>query len=109
MLYEVITYKIDEVVKDIEDNVTKISFPIGFSYTPSDDCKTLVFRAKNNESFKVAFAAMEKGIDVARVTEEITVGGTKLEKGDFVIATGKSKLNDIYNELTVKPIRNNFV
>ncbi len=98
------SYKIDEIVTDIEDNVTKVSFPIECSFTPSNDCKTLVFPAKNNESFKVAFAAMEKGIDVARVTEDFTVGETELEKGDFVIATGKSKLNDIYGELTVKPI-----
>ncbi len=97
------SYKIEKVVKDIEDNVAKVNFPIEFTYKPAEDCKTLVFSVKNNESFKVAFAALKKGIEVGRVTEKFTIGATVLEKGDFVVAAGNKKLNDIYNLLTVAP------
>ncbi len=99
------TYKIDEIVEDIEDNITKVSFPIELSYTPSEECETLIFPAKNNESYKVAFAAMENGIDVSRVTESFTIGGIEIEEGDFVIpVNGKSKFDDILELLTVEPI-----
>ncbi len=98
------SYKIEEVVQDIEDNITKVGFPIEFSFTPSEESEALVFKATNNESFKVAFAALDKGIDVFRATESFVMGEAKIEKGDFIVTTGKNKLKDIYSFLTVEPI-----
>ncbi len=97
------SYKIDEVVADLENNITKVSFPVEFTYTPAIDCNTLVFPVENNESFKVAFTALKNGIDVARATEDFLSNSTEVSKGDFIITADKSKMNDIYDLLTVSP------
>ena len=103
----VAAYEINEVVEDIEANSVKIEFPLKLEMEHTEGAKTIVFPVTNNESFKVAFAAMAQGLEVSRVTKCSKVGDVNLNTGDFVIPiSGKNsdQLHKIFNQITVNPI-----
>lgn len=107
----VYSYKIDELVPALENALDKVSFPFQTDSGLSAETKTLVFRAKNNESYKAIFKAMNMGIDVSRVTQAFSADQTKLDEGDFIISVtekNSADLNTLLNELNVEPIRLNI-
>jgi hypothetical protein len=66
-----------------------------------------VFPVSNNESFKEAFMATEKGLSVSRTSGDNEINGIKLPKGSFVIQDSRKNagiLNDIISQLSVMPI-----
>lgn len=63
----------------------------------------LVFPASNNESYKAAFYALQQGVDVQRITEDIFLNEVQIKKGDFLISNSK-KLHDLWPLLSVKPL-----
>ncbi len=67
------------------------------------DAWGLVFTASNNESYKAAFYALQQGIDVQRITEDILLNEVQIKKGDFLISNSK-KLNDLWPLLSVEPL-----
>jgi len=100
-------FQIDEVVKDIDNALEKVEFPIELEIKHSEDIKTLVFPVSNNESFKIAFAALSAGVDVKRAKESFKIDETEIETGDFVIEITKKsseKLHPLFGEITVDPI-----
>ncbi len=101
------SFQIDEVVDDLESALLKVEFPVEMEAEHTENVQSVVFPVTNNESFKVAFAAMAQGITVSRITELSKVGEVTLHKGDFVIDIDKKnteKLHTIFRELTVNPI-----
>jgi len=64
------SYQIDEVVAALDKQLSEVHFPFETDSPVSADTKTLIFPVKNNESFKAAFQALRKGMDVARITKE---------------------------------------
>lgn len=104
------SYQIDEIVAALDKQLSEVHFPFKSDSPVSGDTKTLVFPVKNNESFKAAFQAMNKGLNVSRVTKEFVTDDMKLEAGDFIIpVTGKNtnEINEILGELTIEPISYN--
>lgn len=100
-------YQIDEVVEEIESNLIKVDFPIKLETEHYENAKSIILPVSNNESYKIAFAAMTAGINVLRVSECCAIGETKLSKGDFVLPISKSnsdKLHSIFKDITVNPI-----
>ncbi len=101
------SFQIDEVVDELENVLTKVEFPLQLEAEHSPNVQSILFPVSNNESFKVAFAAMSQGIVVSRVNKSFNIGETVLQKGDFIINTGKKssdKLHEILSTLTVNPI-----
>ena len=47
-----------------------------------------IFPVTSNGSFMAAFIAAEKGMKVERLSDEMTIGGTTMGKGSFVISGG---------------------
>lgn len=100
-------YHIDEVVQNLETNLVQVEFPLKLEAEHSENIQSIVFPVTNNESFKIAFAAMAKGLEVLRINENTKAGNITINKGDFVInITDKNseKLHDIFSDLTVNPI-----
>ena len=100
-------FQIDEIVDDLENAVEKVEFPLELKGEHSEDIQSIVFSVANNESYKIAFAAMSQGIEVSRVTETFAVKGIDIKKGDFVfIPTDKNmeKLHHLFEGLSVNPI-----
>jgi len=103
----VASFQIDEIVGDLEEALVKVEFPLQLNADHSENIQSIILSVNNNESFKVAFAALSKGIEVWRVTEANEVGETKLQKGDFVINVNNKnseKLHPVFNGLTINPV-----
>jgi len=66
-----------------------------------DNYYASVFSVNNNESFKAIFKALNAGIKVHRLTEDLTYKDQTLPKGSFIIY---DKINNFENELNVSPI-----
>ena len=100
-------FQIDEVVDAIEKELVKVEFPMKLEVVHSEEVQTMVFPVSNNESYKVAFYALSKGIEVLRVKESFKAGETDLQTGDFVVEFNKKnsdKLHNIFNEISVLPV-----
>jgi hypothetical protein len=68
-----------------------------------DNYEAFLFPVSNNESYKAAFIAMEKGLEVSRLVKDIEVNGSAIEEGSFYIRSS-DKLNSIVKNLTVPPV-----
>ncbi len=62
-----------------------------------------VFPAENNDSYKAAFFAMNKGLTVYRSEASFNQTGTEISKGSFLIAK-TSEMKDILSEIEINPI-----
>ncbi|NOX86437.1 MAG: hypothetical protein GXO86_10835 [Chlorobi bacterium] len=69
---------------------------------PPADYGYCVYPVSENQSFKAAFHAMEKGLKVLRTTKDFNAGNQLLPAGSFLIARS-DKLDKINNELAVSP------
>ncbi|MBT3385492.1 MAG: hypothetical protein HN955_08405 [Prolixibacteraceae bacterium] len=101
------SFKIDEVVDALENSLQKVEFPIEFQGEHSEGIKSIVFSVTNNESYKVAFAAMSQGLEISRVTKTFNVQGIEIKKGDFVfMPTDKNseKMHPLFEGLSVNPV-----
>jgi hypothetical protein len=66
-----------------------------------------IFSVNNNESFKAAFLAAEKGLNVARTDVEQEINGVNIPRGSFVIQTDRKNpgiLDEIISLMSVTPI-----
>lgn len=100
-------FRIEEVVAQIDANISKVTFPFEMAYQLPEEGTTLVFPVKNNESFKVAFAALSNKIDIKHVSKDFSTDSTNLKTGDFLITVTKKNsddLKEILADITVKPI-----
>lgn len=103
----VAAYQIDKVVEELDEKLTQVQFPLKLEVEHTEAAKSIVLPVSNNESFKMAFSALQAGIEVARVTKDNELGNQKLKTGDFVIPISEKttdKLHEIFAELTVNPI-----
>lgn len=101
------SYEINEVVEELELNLVKIEFPVELKAEHTEGAKTIILPVTNNESFKIAFAALSAGLDVSRITECSKIGDVDLKTGDFVLSiSGKNsdKLHKLFSGITVNPI-----
>ncbi len=79
-----------------EYSLKKESGPGNLAYLP----------ASRNESYKAAFHAIELGLEVDRLQEDTDVNGVPVEKGSFVISSGKKggSLQTVLQDLSVDPV-----
>ncbi len=74
------------------DKLTKLPFPIDNTIGSHGELKYLIFPANWNESFKMVFAALQKGIPVKRAKGAITLADAEIKAGDFIIPFRKKDL-----------------
>lgn len=72
--------------------------------TSFSDAWGLVFPACNNESYKAAFYALNHGVQVQRITENIQLNEHEIKKGDFLIDNSIKLNEDFWSQLTIEPI-----
>lgn len=92
---------------DLENSLEEIKGSFTVSSVQPESYKAVVFPVQNNESFKVAFHALESGIGIERITEDVTIENQTIKTGSFLIKNGgknKSKLSEILNEFSVGPV-----
>ena len=100
-------FRIEEVVTQIDDNLLEVTLPFKLAYQLPQEGTTLIFPVNNNESFKIAFAAMSNKIDIKRVSKDVSTGDINLKMGDFLIPVTKKNsddLKEILADIKVEPL-----
>ncbi|MBN2775423.1 MAG: hypothetical protein JXR31_14305, partial [Prolixibacteraceae bacterium] len=87
-------FEIDTPQSELAGSIQKVGFPLDQKFSIPEETKTLIFPVRKNESFKAAFAALAKEIQVFRAEEEMTVAGLEIKKGDFVVPYKKKDQED---------------
>jgi len=94
------SFEINSLVKGMDDKLKLLEEIPAVNEESFADAWGLVFPASNNESYKAAFYALQQGVDVQRITEDIFLNEVQIKKGDFLIANSK-KLDDLWPLLSV--------
>ncbi|MEN8121469.1 MAG: M14 metallopeptidase family protein [Bacteroidota bacterium] len=97
------SYEINTQDKQFENKLTKIEGNYSLAQLNPGNAKYIVFSSFNNESYKIAFNALNNGLTVEQITENTKIDNREIPEGSFVIKTGK-KLNDLLKSITVEPI-----
>jgi zinc carboxypeptidase len=99
------SYEIEIRSEELEKKIEKINFPFNLKDPITEDIKTIVFSANNNESYKAAFSAIKKSLKVYRLDNTLTIDETVLSKGSFVLDNPtESKFKSLFADLNVSPI-----
>jgi hypothetical protein len=96
-----------EITEQIEGIGNKISFIQG-DYSLMNAVKYdgyAIFPLNRNESYKIAFTAISKGIMVERLTEKVDIEGNTCPEGSFVLKLSENdKIKTIMSLVTVDPV-----
>jgi hypothetical protein len=65
--------------------------------------KALAYPATDNGSYKAAFVALAKGLQVDRLKQGISMDGMDLSAGTFLVSGGHGKLGELAEESAVPP------
>ncbi len=94
--------KIDDPVKGLEDKLEQITEIYNLNKKQGGTFWAALFSATNNESYRAAFLASEKRLEVERLDSDFEIDGKVFRKGSFLIHNGKG-FQDIANSLSVSP------
>jgi hypothetical protein len=86
---QVNSYEIETRDKGLEGAIQKLEQDVNLAGSYPDTFKAAIFNVNDNAGFRAAFIALEQGIPVSRLTEDITLDGKVLPKGSFVIQHAK--------------------
>lgn len=92
--------------KKFETKLRKIEGNYSLAKLNADNTKHVVLSPYNNESYKIVFNALNNGIAVEQITEDIEIGNNEIPAGSFVIKSSK-KLHNILKTATVEPVFTN--
>ncbi len=96
---------VNEKGTGLEKSIDKVTFPITKIAALSENTKALIFPARNNESYKMAFMAMQIGIRVKRATSTMKIDGVEVNPGDFILPVTKKEFGNL-KKLFVSSIMN---
>ncbi len=82
--------------------MTPVEMPFRIDRERPGSYRGVLFTVNNNESFRAAFSAAERGLKVERLVEPVTVDGLEFPAGSFYIASSRN-LEEVLNELLVQP------
>lgn len=93
-----------------EEKLEPVALPFNLIENIPQQYSHMLFTANNNESYKAAFLAIEKGMEVKRTTEHFVYESKTYPAGSFLIQRGKAS-EALMGNLEVSPvfIRNNLV
>ena len=88
----------EDLMEEIQGSYTLAKGPVNYPF--------LAFPVTSNESFRIAFKAASKGIDVWRTNKEILENGEKIPAGSFIIKTpgDESVRKNLMESVTISPI-----
>jgi len=94
--------EVKTIVAGIEDLLVEIKSPFSIQHQAPEKYDYLLFAASNNESYKAAFMALKKGMEVKRSTSAVAWEGKEYPAGSFMIVRGKAS-EDFASQFDVSP------
>lgn len=98
------SYEVNTRVAELEAKITEIEGTLDLSENIADDARFIVLPVEANESFKVVFAALSKGIEVERMSVELENDGVVAGEGSFLLSLeGKNGnvVRELVNEMQI--------
>lgn len=91
---QVKSFEIESREKDLEKNITKIEGTFSMAVPIADYASKIILPVTYNESFKAAFDAIGKGLDVSRLNGNMSLDGEVIKEGSFVISLEGKKATE---------------
>ncbi len=85
---QVTSHEIGTRSQELEDHLTKIEGRYDLKETGTPQADAVVLTVNSNESYRAVFKALEQGMTVKRLNEEIELGGQTFGKGSFILYKG---------------------
>ncbi len=104
------SWEVNNRFKELESSIHEIEGNFSLR-TEATSGTVVVLPVNRNESYRAAFQALEKGLEVQRLTKSARIADVSVDKGSFIISAGKktASLQSILDELQVEPIYTNEV
>ena len=96
--------EIDRRDKEFEALFNEISGEFSLKTLNTGNDKAMIFPSNNNESYKVAFLALSRGVQVKRTDKPAAVKNMEIPSGSFVIPAAGKTTKKILDEITVSPV-----
>ncbi len=99
------SYEIETRHRDLESSLSLISGRYLLTEGIPGEPKTMVLPFHNNESYKLAFRAMKKGMDIGYTNEMVSGDNKDASKGGFVIEKPSTdEWKQLREEMSVEPV-----
>lgn len=85
---QVTSHEIGVRSKDLEGSLSPIEGSFDLKGEGKSQATAVVLPAESNESYRAAFRALEQGLKVQRLTEQVELGGRTLGAGSFILYQG---------------------
>lgn len=83
---DVKSFEINVKGKELEQNISLIEGAYSLAEPLTDYADKVILSVNYNESFKAAFAAIKQGMNVSRLTANMSLDGKTVKEGSFVIS-----------------------
>ncbi|MDA3822616.1 MAG: M14 family metallopeptidase [Bacteroidales bacterium] len=85
------SFEINTRTKELETNISMLKGEYLRSETVAADAKKVILTVNYNESYKAAFSAIAKGIEVSRLSGNMDLNGEEVKEGSFVFSLDGKK------------------
>lgn len=82
----VASFEVNTRVPDLESSISMIEDEYSLSVPIAENSSKVILTVTANESFKIAFSAIQKGIPVERLTADLNLEGKLVKRGSFVVS-----------------------
>ncbi len=96
--------EINDRILQLDTSMLKLSYPLPRSFEIPDTTKQLLLLSGNNESYKIAFMAIEKGLKVHRTTVSVMSGNLNIPSGSFIIENKGEAFKELSKEIKIAPL-----
>ncbi|MFO7669238.1 MAG: M14 family zinc carboxypeptidase [Bacteroidales bacterium] len=100
------SYEIDTRSEVLEASLSPIGGKFSMTRTMESMSNAMVLNVNSNESYRAAFTAMEKGMKVDRLKDDLDLKGEKYPRGSFIVYENSAKKEDwraLYETLPFTP------
>jgi hypothetical protein len=80
------SFEVNRRIPDLETNISMISGSFSMAQSIIEEGGKAILSVNYNDSYKAAFAAHQKGIEVERLSGNMNLDGKELKEGSFVIS-----------------------
>ncbi|MFC2129772.1 M14 family zinc carboxypeptidase, partial [Bacteroidota bacterium] len=83
---QVDAHEVNTRIKELEAKISLIEGEYSLANPLTDHASSIILPVANNESFRIAFSALKKGITVERLTANMSIDGKVVKRGSFVLS-----------------------
>jgi hypothetical protein len=95
--------EINTPVTGLKNKIEPITIPFSLKNEPAEDAAWALFSSANNESYKAAFIALEKKLEVERTLEALSLDEKTYPAGSFLIPVN-NKFSEVNEIISVSPV-----